>query len=74
MITGSFDSVYTISGTLTMTGGDAPTGWKMTVMEEAKWLGPCTADQKPGDIIWGDGCKRNILEPTGLQCPPGDPR
>jgi hypothetical protein len=74
-ITGSFDSVYSMSGTLTMTGGTAPTGWKMTDMEEAKWLGPCTADQKPGDIIWSNGCKRNVLEPTpGYQCPPGQPQ
>jgi hypothetical protein len=62
-ITGSFDSAYTMSGTLTMTGGDAPTGWKMTDTEEAKWLGPCTADQKPGDIIWSNGCKRNAYGP-----------
>lgn len=79
-ITGSFDSVYTISGTLTMTGGDAPIGFKMTLMEEAKWLGPCTADQKPGDEIWSDGCKRNVLEPTPrypapmYQCPQRPPQ
>jgi hypothetical protein len=30
----------------------------MTV--EAKWLGACTADQKPGDMIMGNGMKMNI--------------
>jgi hypothetical protein len=28
----------------------------------AKWLGPCAADQKPGDMIMGNGMKMNILE------------
>jgi len=28
----------------------------------AKWLGPCAADQKPGDMIMGNGFKVNILE------------
>ena len=27
---------------------------------EAKWLGPCKADQKPGDMIMGSGMKMNI--------------
>jgi hypothetical protein len=63
-ITGRFDSVYKMIGTLTKTGGDAPTGWVLTKTEEAKWLGPCTADQKPGDIIWSDGRNRSV-PPSG---------
>jgi len=29
---------------------------------DAKWLGPCTADQKPGDIILANGRTINLLE------------
>jgi hypothetical protein len=51
-ITGSFGSAYTIMATRTMTGAAVPTGWaQMSEMKEARWLGPCTAGQKPGDVI-----------------------
>jgi hypothetical protein len=58
-ITGSFDSAYTM--TVTSQSGALP-GGKMTMTIAAKWLGPCTADQKPGDMIVGNGVKMNILE------------
>jgi hypothetical protein len=28
----------------------------------AKWLGPCAADQRPGDMIMPNGMKINILD------------
>jgi Protein of unknown function (DUF3617) len=59
VITGSFDSAYTMTVT---SESDALPGGKMTMTMAAKWLGPCTADQKPGDIIMGNGIKVNILE------------
>ena len=31
-----------------------------SAMIEARWLGPCAADQKPGDMILGNGMKINI--------------
>jgi hypothetical protein len=34
----------------------------MTVIIDAKWLGPCAADQKPGDMVFGNGTKVNIPE------------
>jgi Protein of unknown function (DUF3617) len=76
-ITGSFDSAYTTRATFSMPGGIVE---EMTETQEAKWLGPCTADQKPGDIIWSDGCKRNVLEPIPkyptpmYQCPQRPPQ
>ena len=33
-----------------------------TTTIEAKWLGACKADQKPGDIMMPGGMKMNILE------------
>jgi hypothetical protein len=59
VITGSFDSAYTM--TVTSRSGALP-GGKMTITIRAKWLGPCTTDQKPGDMIMGNGVKMNILE------------
>ena len=29
---------------------------------EAKWIGPCKPDQKPGDIVMANGVKMNVLE------------
>jgi len=55
-ITGSFDSAYTM--TVTSEGESG----KTTVTMAAKWLGPCKADQKPGDMIMGNGTKINILD------------
>jgi hypothetical protein len=33
----------------------------------AKWLGPCKADQKPGDMIMAGGRKLNIRDMLKLQ-------
>ena len=57
VITGSFDSEYT--ATMTSQGEGQPTGPTATM--NAKWLGPCAADQKPGDMIMPNGMKINIL-------------
>jgi Protein of unknown function (DUF3617) len=59
VITGSFDSAYTMTVT---SQSDALPGGNMTMTMAGKWLGPCTADQKPGDMIVGNGVKINILE------------
>jgi hypothetical protein len=58
-VTGSFDSTYTMTVT---SQSEAAPGDKMTMRIEAKWLGPCAADQKPGDIVFADGVKVNILD------------
>jgi len=59
VVTGSFDSAYTMTVT---SESEAMPGGKMTMTMAAKWLGPCAADQKPGDMIVGNGFKMNILE------------
>jgi hypothetical protein len=59
VMTGSFDRAYTM--TVTSESETLP-GGKMTMTLAAKWLGPCAADQKPGDMIMGNGFKMNILE------------
>jgi len=40
---------------------------------EGKWLGPCAADQKSGDLIMGNGVKVNILEVKKRSTEPGIP-
>jgi hypothetical protein len=65
VMTGDFNSAYTVKidskhEGATMPGMPARGDTKMTV--EAKWLGPCTADQKPGDMIMGNGMKMNIRD------------
>ena len=34
----------------------------MVMTMEGQWLGACTADQKPGDIVMGNGAKINLPE------------
>jgi hypothetical protein len=59
VITGSFDNAYTMTVT---SQSDALPGGKIAMTVVAKWLGPCGADQKPGDLIMGNGVKMNILD------------
>jgi hypothetical protein len=60
VVTGSFDSGYTMKISSTAAGGRAPGETRMTI--EAKHLGACQAGQKPGDIIMAGGMKMNVLD------------
>ena len=69
VVTGSFDSAYTVDVTSTRHGAPAPgmPAEGSTHMKiEAKWLGPCAAGQKPGDVIMGDH-KFNMIELQKMQ-------
>jgi len=75
VMTGNFDSAYTMTVT-TQTEG-VPGGPRTTTMS-AKWLGPCAADQKPGDVIMAGGRKFNVNAlrngaPPGVPGIPGAP-
>jgi hypothetical protein len=59
VITGSLDTAYTMTVTAE---GEAIPGGRTTMTVTAKWLGPCAADQQPGDVIMGNGLKLNIPE------------
>jgi hypothetical protein len=68
VVSGSFDSAYTI--TSTVQGGDEPRS-EMTVA--GTWLGPCAAGQRPGDIVkpaLPDGARLNILDMIKGKSPP----
>jgi len=66
VITGDFNSGYTVKVTSKRSGGPAlpgmPADGTTAMTIETKYLGACKADQKPGDIIMADGRKINILD------------
>jgi len=70
IITGSFDSAYTMTVT---SQSEALPGGTMTMTIDGKWLGPCTADEKPGDMIFSNGRKINLLDAMKGMPPPGAP-
>ena len=61
--TGDFNSAYTVK--LTTHHDAVSLDIAMTI--EAKWLGACKADQKPGDIAMPGGYKMNITDTEKLK-------
>jgi hypothetical protein len=68
VITGSFDSGYTM--TITTEGDGIPAARNITIA--AKWTGPCAAE-KPGDMIMQNGTKINLVDMQKRAGPPGAP-
>jgi uncharacterized protein DUF3617 len=74
-ITGDFNSAYTVKSTSKSEGGPSGVPRDSTTTIEAKWLGACKSDQKPGDIVMPGGMKMNIMDleklkammPKGMQ-------
>ena len=64
VITGNFDSVYRVDTSSTY---DPPMGEmkQSHATIDARWIGPCKADQRPGDMILGNGVKININDTKG---------
>lgn len=67
-ITGDFNSGYAMKVT---SSSDKPLAAGVpaenTVMLEAKWLGACAADQRPGDIVMPGGFRMNIKDMDKLK-------
>ena len=61
-ITGDFNSAYTVKSTSHSERGPSGVPRDSTTTIEAKWLGPCKADQKPGDIVMPGGVKMNATD------------
>jgi len=66
VVTGSFDSAYTVDVTSTREGGRpvpgmAP-GGSSHMKIAATWLGPCQAGQRPGDMMMSNGMTMNVLD------------
>jgi hypothetical protein len=65
-INGDFDSAYTVVTTSHLDKG--PSAIRDTTTRiEAKWLGNCKADQKPGDIVMPGGFKLNVKDAEKLK-------
>jgi uncharacterized protein DUF3617 len=65
-ITGDFNSAYSVKSTSHSEGGPAGARDSTTTIE-AKWLGACKADQKPGDIVMPGGLKMNVKDMEKLK-------
>ncbi|MGY4450370.1 hypothetical protein ACVWZR_005030 [Bradyrhizobium sp. i1.3.1] len=67
-ITGDFNSAYTVKTSSHAQGGAAGAAGRDTTMQlEAKWLGACKPDQKPGDIVMPGGFKMNVRDMDKLK-------
>ncbi|MBV8837155.1 MAG: DUF3617 family protein [Alphaproteobacteria bacterium] len=60
VVTGDFNSAYVMKSVSKRTGGPPHLRAETNTTIEAKWLGPCKADQRPGDMIINDSTKINI--------------
>jgi uncharacterized protein DUF3617 len=73
VVSGDFNSNYTVKMTSTRTGGPAipgmPADGKSDMTIEAKWISACKPDQKPGDMIMADGRKINIIDMQNMLPP-----
>jgi len=70
VITGSFDGAYTMTVT---SQSEAVPGSDLTMTIDGRWLGSCAPDQRPGDMIFSNGRKLNILEMMQHPPSPGVP-
>jgi hypothetical protein len=59
-IVGDFNSAYTVKTVSHSEGGPAALKGDHQTTIEAKWLGACKPDQKPGDIVMPGGMKMNV--------------
>jgi uncharacterized protein DUF3617 len=65
-IVGDFNSAYTVTTKAHLDKG--PDSVRDTTTQiEAKWLGACKPDQKPGDVIMPGGIKMNIKDGGKLE-------
>ena len=65
-VTGDFNSAYTVKSAAHSDKGPGGVHDVISTIE-AKWLGPCKPDQKPGDIVMPGGFKMNIKDAEKLK-------
>jgi hypothetical protein len=67
-ISGDFNSAYTVTTTSHSDPGGKSAPRDAVTTIEAKWLGACKPDQKPGDIVMpGGGFKLNVRDAEKLK-------
>jgi hypothetical protein len=65
-VAGDFNSAYTVTTVSHAEGGPAG-AHDTTTRLEAKWIGACKPDQKPGDIVMPGGRKFNVMDMQKLR-------
>jgi hypothetical protein len=77
VISGDFNSAYAVQLASKPQGGPpmpgAAPGGETQMTIAAKWIGPCAAGQKPGDMILANGMKMNVLDLQKMGGPPRRP-
>jgi hypothetical protein len=66
VMTGDFGNAYRMETKSTYSPPLAGRAEGSAIME-TKWVGPCKADQKPGDMIMANGMKMNIVDMMSMQ-------
>lgn len=67
-VSGDFNSAYMVTTTSHSEPGGKAAPRDVVTKIEAKWLGACKADQKPGDIVMpGGGFKLNVKDAEKLR-------
>jgi hypothetical protein len=66
-ISGDFNSAFTVTSTSHSEGGPSVVPREVNMTVEAKWLGPCKPDQKPGDIVMPGGFRLNVKDAEKLK-------
>jgi len=66
-IVGDFNSGYTVNTTSHSDKGPGGKPLDTKTAIEAKWLGACKPDQKPGDIMMPGGLKMNVKDMEKLK-------
>jgi len=66
-IVGDFNSAYTVTSSSHTERGASGPPRDTTTKIEAKWLGACKPDQKPGDIVMPGGFKLNVKDAEKLK-------
>ena len=66
-ITGDFNSAFTVKSTTHTERGDSGPKYDNATTIEARWLGACKPDQKPGDIVMPGGFKLNVKDAEKLK-------
>jgi hypothetical protein len=74
VVSGDFNSAYTVDVISMHEGGPpvpgAAPGRETHMSIAAKWVGPCAAGQKPGDIVMSNGMTMNVLDLHKRGAPP----
>jgi hypothetical protein len=65
--TGDFNSAYTVKITSHTEGGPSGAPRDSASAVDAKWLGACLPNQRPGDIVMPGGYKMNIKDAEKLR-------